>query len=131
MEKNKYSNKCYTITADLRMTCEKTDPRNICSDIDRSDGFYWSRTHSEIADENEENEQTRIAINECIQQISLLNVVNIAELQERIERIPIPDGCEAMLIRLTIYLPGSTGCNGGNRRNVTFESFRDLRETKD
>ena len=105
----------YGLNIEYRITCEKKDPRNICSDAGRTKGFFWQYAKS-------------IALQEEFEALGITDTMPLEEIQERLERVSLPENCEAIRAELTIYLPGSTGCNGTYRRNVTFEYFKDFTE---
>jgi len=105
--------KKYALNIKYRMTCAKSDKQNICYERAREDGFYWQ-------------EPTQEELSEQFDIIGVIDTDSIDELQQCIEKATLPNGCEAISVELSVYLPGSTGANGIFRRNVRFEYFKDL-----
>lgn len=107
----------YYLSIEYRMTCEKSDRRNICQDSKRNNGFYWDRASSETVD---------IELKKMDIHFDIAEIMTLEEAMIMVETVSIPDGCEAIKAELTVYLPDSTGCNGVYRRNVSVQYFRDL-----
>lgn len=106
----------YSLSIRYRTRCEKSNPRNICTDSKRTMGFYWKdptyeELHKILADLDLDSNQ----------------IDSNQYLHACLEKIPAPTDCEAILIELTIYYD-HTKANGSYRKNTTVHLFKTIME---
>lgn len=106
--------KSFGLELQYRMTCSKKDPKNICHDSSRKEGFYWLTPESDF-------------VRHTFQNMEILNSDSIGYIMSKLEKIELIAGAEAVKAELHICLPGSTGVNGHFRKNINLEFFRDLK----
>ncbi len=106
-------NKSITASLQYRMTVPKSDKKNMCHDISRSDGFYWF----DVPTAQTQN---------IVDNLNLSPTMTVDEIAAKMKDVEIINGAEAAKLEVHIYFEG--GCNGRHRLNADIEWFKDLRD---